>query len=128
MGFKRKRKIYKLDFTDTEYEGLEVKVRGLTTGEYLELVSLSGVTEEGDKEVEGMIRMFSEHLVGWNLEDEDGKPIPTTYEAVKDNDFTMNAAIVSAWTAALADVSEETAKKSVTGDSPLLASIPTEIP
>lgn len=126
-GFKRKRKTYKLDFAGTEYDGLEVRVSGLTTGEYLELVSLSGPTEEGDREVEGMIRMFQRHLISWNLEDEDGTPVPTTYEAVADNDFTMNSTIVNAWTLALVSVPDETEKKSLTSDDTQVASIPTEM-
>lgn len=126
MGFKRKRKVYKLDFEGTEYDGLEVKVTGLTTGEYLELISLGGPTDSGDKEAEGMIRMFATHLVYWNLEDENG-PVPTTYEAVAENDFTMNTAIVNAWTTALTAVSDQTAKKSPNGESSLVASIPTEM-
>ena len=127
MGFKRKRKIYKLDFEGTPYEGLEVRITGLTTGEYLELVSLSGPTQEGDGEAEGMIRMFAKHLVSWNLEDEDGSPIGTSYEDVADNEFTMNTAIVNAWTAAIAQVPEETAKKLPPTESPLVESIPTEM-
>jgi hypothetical protein len=126
MGFQRKRKVYRLDFAGTEFDGLEVRVTGLTTGEYLELISLSGPTDSGDKEAEGMIRMFAKHLVSWNLE-ENGVAVPTTYEAVSENDFTMNTAIVNAWTAALTEVSDQTAKKSLPGESPLVASIPTEM-
>lgn len=126
MGFKRKRKVYKLDFAGTEYDGLEVKVSGLTTGEYLELVSLGGPTESEGREAEGMIKMFAKHLISWNLEDEDGKPLPTTYDAVSENDFTMNTSIVNAWTNALASVPDETAKKSLSGESSLVESIPTE--
>lgn len=127
MAFKRKRKIYNLDFTGTEYEGLEVKVRGLTTGEYLELVSLSAPGTEGDKETEGMLRMFSGHLVSWNLVDEEsGEPISTAYEGVVTNDFVMNMFIINAWTDALASVPEKVEKKSSTGETPLVASIPME--
>lgn len=126
-GFKRKRKTYKLDFAGTEYDGLEVRVTGLTTGEYLELVSLSGPTEEGDREIEGMIRMFQKHLISWNLEDDKGKPLDTSYETVADNDFTMNTAIINAWTAALSSVPDETAKKLPTSDDSLVESIPTEM-
>ncbi len=125
-GFKRKRKVYKLDFAGTEYDGLEVRVSGLTTGEYLELVSLSGPTEENDHEAEAMIRMFQKHLISWNLLDENGKPLDTSYESVADNEFTMNTAIVNAWTAALANVPDETAKKLPTTDDSQVESIPTE--
>jgi hypothetical protein len=127
MAFKRKRKVYRLDFEGTEYEGLEVKVRGLTTGEYLELVSLSAPGAEGDKETEGMLRMFARHLVSWNLEDEEtGELVPTTYEGVTSNDFVMNMFIINAWTSAIADVPEKTEKKSLVGEPSLVASIPTE--
>lgn len=127
MAFRRKRKVYNLDFEGTEYEGLKVKVSGLTTGEYLELVSLSAPNTEGDKETEGMLRMFSSHLVSWNLEDEEtGEIVPTTFEGVKSNDFVMNMFIINAWTDAIASVPEKTEKKSLPGENSLVASIPTE--
>lgn len=127
MSFKRKRKVYNLDFSGTEYDGLQVKVRGLTTGEYLEIISLSVPTDEGAKETEGMLRMFASHLVEWNLVDDDtALAVPTTYEGVISNDFVMNMSIVNAWTDAIANVPERTEKKSVAGDPPLVASIPTE--
>ena len=125
-GYKRKRKIYKLDFSETEWDGLEVRVRGLTTGEWLQLVQLSASAQEGDSEAEGMLKMFASHLISWNLEDDEGLPIGTTYDDIKENDFTMNMAIINAWTDALANVPEKLEKKSGAGDTPLLASIPTE--
>lgn len=127
MGFQRKRKVYKLDFAGTEYDGLEVKVGGLTTGEWLELVGLSGSDEDdGGKETERMLRFFADHLKSWNLE-EDGEPVPTTFEGIVANDLSMNMTIINAWTSALQSVSEETEKKSpVILNSGDLESIPTE--
>lgn len=127
MAFKRKRKIYRLDFSGTEYDGLEVRVRGLTTGEYLELVSLSAPGTEGEaKETDGMLRLFSTHIVSWNLVDDDDEPVPTTFDGIKSNDLTMNMAIIGAWTDSMVAVPEKTEKKSLPGDSSLVASIPTE--
>lgn len=128
MAFKRRRKVYHLDFAGTEYDGLEVKVRGLTTGEYLELVSLSAPGTEGDsRENDGLIRLFTSHLVTWNLVDEDtNELVPTTFDGVKSNDIRMNMAIIHAWTDAMVDIPADTEKKSVLGDSSLVASIPTE--
>lgn len=127
MAFKRKRKVYKLDFTETEYDGLEVKVRGLTTGEYLELISLSAPGTEGDsKETDGMLRLFASHLMSWNLVDDDDEPVPSTFEGIKTNDLTMNMAIVNAWTDAMVEVPASTEKKSLTGTDSLVESIPTE--
>lgn len=127
MGFQRKRKIYKLDFSGTEYDGLEVKVGGLTTGEYLELITLSAPgVESTEDETSGMLRLLARHMKSWNLE-EDGEPIPATFDGIKSNDLPMNMAIISAWTNALSAVPEGTEKKSVTISSPLLDSIPVEI-
>lgn len=127
MSFKRKRKVYHLDFEGTEYDGLQVKVRGLTTGEYLQLVSLSAPGVEGESETESMLKMFASHLVSWNLEDEEtGELVPTTFEGVKTNDFTMNMVIVNAWTDAIASVPEKSEKKSGSGEPVLVESIPTQ--
>lgn len=126
MTFKRKRKVYLLDFEGTEYEGLEVKVSGLTTGEYLQLVSLSAPATEGDGQTDGMIQLLSKHLVSWNMVDEDGKDVPTDFDGIKSNDLSMNMAIVNAWTSAMVEVPESTEKKSITGSDSLVASIPTE--
>jgi hypothetical protein len=127
MAFRRKRKVYNLDFEGTEYEGLQVKVRGLTTGEYLEIVSLSAPGTEDSQETEGMLRMFANHLVSWNLIDDDtDAPVPTTYEGVTSNDFVMNMFIVNAWTEAIASLPEKTEKKLTSGDDSLVESIPTE--
>lgn len=127
MGFQRKRKIYKLDFEGTEYDGLTVKVGGLTTGEYLELIALSAPgVEGGEDETSGMLKLLARHLKSWNLE-EDGEPIPTSFEGIKSNDLPMNQAIIAAWVAALSAVPEDTEKKSVNGiDSSLLESIPSQ--
>lgn len=128
MSFKRKRKVYNLDFAGTEYDGLVVKVHGLNTGEWLELVSLSAPGTEGEnKETDGMLRMLASHLISWNLvDDETDELVPATFDGLKTNDIQMNLFIVNAWTSAMADVPADTEKKSLPGENSLVASIPTE--
>lgn len=125
MGFQRKRKVYKLDFAGTEYDGLEVRIRGLTTGEYLELVTLTGSTSEGSGETEKLLKLMSTHLDTWNLQ-EDDEPVPATFEGIRANDLAMNMRIIDAWTDAMVSVPASTEKKSQSGDLALVASIPTE--
>lgn len=125
MGFTRKRKIYKLDFSGTEYDGLVVKVGGLTTGEYLDFVTLTATVDEDENQTGSMVTMLADHLKSWNLE-EDGEPVPCTLEGLRANDLQMNMAIIRAWTTAMSGVPEETEKKSDSGVSPLLGSLPTE--
>jgi hypothetical protein len=125
MGYNRKRKVYRLDFSETEYDGLEVRLYGLTTGEYLELVTLTGANDGDGNETEKLLRLFATHLVSWNLQ-EDGEPVPATEEGVKANDLQMNMTIIDAWTDAMVKVPRDTEKKSLAGDPSLVASIPTE--
>lgn len=125
MSFQRKRKVYKLDFSGTEYDGLEVRVRGLTTGEYLDLVTLTGSAGESNNETEKLLQLMATHLVSWNLQEED-EYVPTTFEGVKSNDLAMNMRIIDAWTDAMVRVPGSTEKKSLAGDPSLVASIPTE--
>lgn len=125
MGYQRKRKVYKLDFTGTEYGGLEVRIRGLTTGEYLELVTLTGSTTETSGETEKLLKLMATHLVSWNLQ-EDDEPVPSTFEGIRANDLAMNMRIIDAWTDAMVSVPASTEKKSQSGDLALVASIPTE--
>jgi hypothetical protein len=127
MAFQRKRKIYRLVFEETEYEGLEVRVRGLTTGEYLEIVALSGSTSDEGNETEKLLKLFAKHLVAWNLQEEDsGEFVPATFEGVVSNDLAMNMYIIDAWTDAMAKAPASTEKKSLAGEPTLVASIPTE--
>jgi len=127
-SYKRKRKVYNLDFAGTEYDGLVVKVRGLTTGEYLDFISsaTAAVDEEGG-ETEGTLRLLATHLVEWNLEDEDSEEmVPATLEGIKTNDFRMNMAIINAWTDAMVSVPEAVGKKSGSGEPVLVESIPSQ--
>jgi hypothetical protein len=120
MGFTRKRKSYKLDFSGTEFDGLVVKVDGLTTGEYLDFIMMTATVDADENQTSNMIKMLATHL------EEDGEPVPPTLEGLRANDLQMNMAIINAWTSAMSNVPEETAKKSETGESPLLGSIPME--
>lgn len=125
MAFQRKRKVYKLDFEGTEYDGLEVRIKGLTTGEFLELVTLTGSTSEGSGETEKLLKLLFTHIVSWNLQ-EDDEPVPMTFEGIRSNDLAMNMRIIDAWTDAMVTVSKDAEKKSPSGDLALVASIPTE--
>jgi hypothetical protein len=123
MGFKIKHKVYKLDFTGTEYDGLEVRVGGLTMGEWMEFVGLAD-SDEPSNDTDRMLKMFAAHLKSWNLEDEDDEPVPATLDALRSVDFKMVMFIIHAWMDALADVPKGTGKGSASGETSLEASIP----
>ncbi|CAL9352075.1 hypothetical protein SUDANB1_00480 [Streptomyces sp. enrichment culture] len=117
MGYRPKRKIYTLDFTGTDYEGLEVSVRGMTVGEELEL---DGVEMDGDLLVKTLVK----RLVSWNVEDDAGQPVPATYEGVCTQDVPMVLAILNAVRTASSGVSDPLPQSSPSGEPSEVASIP----
>lgn len=122
MGYRPKRKIYNLDFTGTDYEGLEVKLRGMTVGEELELDDLRGKDDFGRKVFEMTTRL----LVEWNVEDDQGVPVPCTFEGVCTQDAGMVMAILDALQTANSGVSDPLPQSSPSGELSPVASIPTE--
>ncbi|MFF5842112.1 hypothetical protein ACFY74_11665 [Streptomyces massasporeus] len=119
MGYKPKRKIYKLDFTGTDYEGLEASVRGMTVGEELEL-------DGKEMNSELLVKTLVERLDSWNVEDETGAPVPTTFEGVCTQDSAMVLAIISAVRTANSGVPDPLPQTSPSGDPSEVASIPME--
>lgn len=126
MGYKPKRKIYTLDFTGTDYEGLQVSIRGLNTGQYIDLFAAKTEAEAGG-EANDLLEMMAHRLVSWNVEDDDDQPVPATYDGIKTQDLDLNLAIVNAWTTAMAGVSAPLEPSSTDGESSLEGSMPMEI-
>jgi hypothetical protein len=119
MGYRPKRKIYKLDFSGTDYEGLEASVRGMTVGEELEL---DGAEMSSDL----LVKTLVERLESWNVEDDNGAPVPTTFEGVCSQDVSMVLAIISAVRQAVSGVSGPLPQSSPSGEPSPVASIPME--
>ena len=126
MGYKPKQKIYKLDFTGTDHEGLQVSIRGLNTGQYMDLFVAKSEAEAGG-ETTRLLQIMASRLVGWNVEDEADLPVPATLDGIKAMDLDFNLAIVNAWTTAMAGVSAPLEPSSSGGEPSLEASIPMEV-
>ncbi|MFI1472031.1 hypothetical protein [Streptomyces wuyuanensis] len=126
MGFAAKRKIYELKFDDDEdLKGLEVTLKGLNTGQVLEL---DAARQDGSEDaIRSMLQLLASQLVEWNMEDPDtGEPVPTTLEGVHSLDFDLNWKIIDAWQAAVSGVSAPLEDGSNSGEPSLEASIPME--
>lgn len=123
MGFKRNPKIYNLVFDETtSWPGLEVQVRTLTMGQLVSVWSGEGGTSAKTFD------LFMSRLVGWNLEDEDGNPVPVTREAVEAEDDDMVVAIQKRWTDAVLGVPAPLGGDSNSGGPSAVESVLTEIP
>lgn len=136
MGYKQPRTIYRLTFEDPRYEGLEIRMRSLPLGQYLDFqVKLEQfdtdrdrpLTEEDVEKFNTVLRMLAACLVDWNLEEEDGRPLPTTFEVLADQEYDFLMDIIGAFQAAVAGVSEELGKGSGSGEtSPAELELPME--
>lgn len=132
MGYKVTRKTYRLVFQDPECAGLEVTTHGLSTGQYLDLMSARAQTASGGAEgraaMERVLGMLADSLVSWNAEDEDGQPIPTTLDGIKSQDLEFNTRLVDAWGDAVGGVSAPLPQTSSGGSPSVEASIPMDDP
>lgn len=123
MGYRPKRKTYVLKFEGEEYKGLEVKIRGLNTGQLLDIDTARA--DGGDEAIRAMLHLMANQLVEWNVEDDD-KPVPMTFEGVCSLDLDFNWAVINAWQNAMAGVPDPLESGSTSGEPSLVASIPTE--
>lgn len=118
-GFRTTRKLCKLVFPeDSELHGLEITFKAATLGErreYLERYSSDMAPLESLRfQCEYFLRFVTE----WNLEDEDGKPLPFEYASLETLPFEWITPIIRAYIQRSLgqEVPENTEKKSETGD------------
>ena len=81
-GYKPKKTVYKLDFSDTELAGLEAAVRAGSIDDLLALQELADHEELSAAEARQMFAGFASLLVSWNVETDDDEPVPVTYEGI----------------------------------------------
>lgn len=94
-------------------EMVEIWVRGISVREYNEGLQRGMETSklEGKERFAAVaasdthaIELFADRLVSWNLEDDDGKPIPADIEGVRSLDNRTFEIITSAWYKAMVEV------------------------
>lgn len=122
MGYKRNPKVYNLRFQDGEFEGLEVQVRSVSMGQ---LIAYRSGKDDGDKDstVE-LVELLADRIIGWNLEDEDGTPVPPTLEAIKAEDNDLIFAVINQWMDAVSGVKAPLPQSSPAGEPSPVESIP----
>lgn len=107
MGYRVKRDIYKLKFESAKYAGLEVRVYAPPMGVVIAMTALAGtdltnlaaVTPDKLARVSEMFDAFLEALVDWNLEDDNGNPVPATAYGIKSQDSVFIQEIIHEWAA-----------------------------
>lgn len=134
MGYQRARKVFRLTFEDEP--GLEVLAYSASLGTItglLDLVKGLGGDKADRREglamlgrVDELFSTFAASLKEWNLEDEDGKPIPATVDGLKTQDLDFTLELILAWMEAVVSVSAPLKQKSSGGDQSPEALIPME--
>lgn len=115
MGYKSRPRTFLLSFEDEEYKGLEIEMKGLSVAGFLTLAKVTSSDNQTQEQVGTMFRLFSTGLKSWNMEDEDGTPLPPTYDSVLtlDSDFVIH--VVASWMEGMAGVDKELGKGSDSG-------------
>lgn len=106
-----------LQFEDPDYAGLEVKARSVSLGVLLDLEDETSAMRQGSgtAHTRGLLSLFTDKLISWNLEDDDDKPIPTTLEGILSLEIDHAYPIVLAWVDAMLSVTASTGKASSSG-------------
>lgn len=125
MGYKHKIPRINVTFPEGhDYHGCEVTLRRLKLREWLDITGLGGDEEPVVRHIGDQLRTMADKLIDWNLEEEDGTPVPTTVEAVLDQDQTLMMAILEAWLDNLAGVPAPLEPSSTSGAPSPVESIP----
>ncbi len=93
MGFNVRRKIKLVFPEDHPLHGLEITLRTISLGKFREITEREDKVDYGEAEITVMI----DHVVEWNLEDEDGNPLPISVESFMEIDPANSTAIRLAW-------------------------------
>lgn len=84
--------------TFDQYPEIEIYAGSISVAEAIEL-------DLDETSTEARFQKFAGALRSWNLEDDAGQPIPTTYEGVRSIDVAFALEVVRAWISALTAVS-----------------------
>lgn len=107
MGYKRRPKQYRLKFEGEEYEGLTVLMTSLSVDEFIGVTELANKLISNEQDAGDVGRLFdvmAEKIIEWNLEEDDGRPVPHTPEQLRKEDFDFIMAIQMSWMGAMASV------------------------
>lgn len=130
-GFTPPRTQYRLDFTGTELEGLEVVMRGGKLAQAFETIHLVGVSEASVTAADAKLALaqyeeFADHLIEWNITDEKGRKVPATLDGLKTQEIRHVNMIAAAWQRAQVDVPGPLPSGSSPTSTPDLLMIPME--
>ena len=100
-GFRLPEKTARINFEGTDYDGAEIRV--LLSVTFAQFIALRESAQGEDQEV--MARLFGQDvLMEWNLEDDDGQPIPADGDGMLAIPLELTNLIVQHWVEAVSGV------------------------
>jgi hypothetical protein len=96
VGYRPKRDPYKLNFSATEHEGLEVTVRRMPVSVLLDVAAGMGAPNNADA-LRHLYATLAFALESWNVEDDEGQPVPADLDGVVSQDPEFMSVIIQAW-------------------------------
>ncbi|MEU0411732.1 hypothetical protein ABZ307_28475 [Streptomyces griseorubiginosus] len=127
MGYKRAKTYHLVFDANSGLEGLEIEVTGISVGRALEVYKLQDRLKEGSPEtVTEVLRIFADHLKRWNVEEDDGTAVETTFDELVQQDIGFVLEVISRWMEAVASVSTELGKDSNSGGTSQEERLPME--
>lgn len=126
-GFRPKKRLYKLVFESQELEGLEVAMRSVSVDSMLKMAAVADAAKRNEVDLaglEGMFARFARALEVWNVEDDEGQPVPADLGGVRSQDVDFIMAVFEAWFEAVMDVDAGLGKGSPSGGNSVEASLP----
>jgi hypothetical protein len=117
VGFKPEATIYSLNWEEGhKFHGLQMAVRACSVRKFTELIALAGtaadlkakdtadITAEDIKGVENLFSTFAGRLVSWNVDGDDGQPVPPTLAGVMSQEVPFVLELIEQWMGAMGDV------------------------
>lgn len=98
MGYKLPKTTALLVFENEDYKGAEIRVRlNVPVGIYLDVLLGGDITVPGSA-TSALVEAALKLIVDWNLEDDNGKPVPLTLDGLTSHvDLALLNLIVSEW-------------------------------
>jgi hypothetical protein len=132
-------RVYRLVFENKHpsLTGVIARMRGLSIRQFLDVQRLASLAEQRSaggaaateqvlEAVVELAKVVGERLIDWNIDDEDGRPVPADADGVLALDPESFTALIEEWLDAVAGVPVPLAGTSSDGPSPEELSIPME--
>lgn len=117
MGYRKVPTIYTLDKIPGE-DGLVVRMKAIKIGKIRKLVRLLGLDDDQMLEaLDELFSLLSEGLVSWNLEDEEGAPVPTGMAGIEELELPFLLNVLNCWLENMTGVDADLGKDSPSGES-----------